>query len=163
DTMAAGDGLCNAAAVRVLVEEGRRYVQELIDWGTEFDRDERGAPVLAQEGAHSVRRVLHARDATGREIGRVLGARLLQCNRVTLFDHSLAVQLIVEAGRVTGVRYLDAEGRLSEARADATLIATGGAGQVYRDTTNPAVATGDGIALAYWAGARVADLEFVQF
>ena len=163
DTIAAGDGLCDPAAVKVLVEEGRRYVNELISWGALFDRDAQGAPVLAQEGAHSVRRVLHARDATGREIGRVLAERLKTCTRVTVLDHALVNQLNVEDGRVVGVRFLDAQGQLAEARGRATLLATGGAGQVYRDTTNPAVATGDGIALAYWAGARVSDLEFVQF
>jgi L-aspartate oxidase len=165
DTLAAGDGLCDPTAVQVLVEDGRRYVDELMAWGARFDRDADGALALAQEGAHSVRRVLHAHDATGREIGRVLAERLAACGTVTVLDHALAVQLIVneQAGRVVGVRSLDAGGRLTEARGGATLLATGGAGQVYRETTNPAVATGDGIALAYWAGARVTDLEFVQF
>jgi len=163
DTIAAGDGLCDPAAVRVLVEDGRRYVDELIAWGAEFDRTSGGALALAREGAHAVRRVLHARDATGREIGRVLAARLAGCSTVTVVDHALAVQPIVEDGVVAGVRFLDAAGRLGEVRAGATLLATGGAGQVYRETTNPAVATGDGIALAYRAGARVQDLEFVQF
>jgi L-aspartate oxidase len=165
DTIAAGDGLCDPAAVRVLVKDGRRYVDELMLWGARFDRDADGALALAQEGAHAVRRVLHARDATGREIGRVLAERLAGCGTVTVLDHALAVELIVDGqgGGVAGVRYLDAAGQLAEVRAGATLLATGGAGQVYRETTNPAVATGDGIALAYWAGARVTDLEFVQF
>jgi L-aspartate oxidase len=163
DTMAAGDGLSDEAAVRVLVGEGRRYVQELLDWGAAFDREPDGRPALAREGAHSVRRVLHARDATGREIGRVLFERVRSHQSVTVEEHALAIQAIVEDGFVRGVRFLDRDGRLSEARARATLIATGGAGQAYRETTNPPVATGDGIGLAYFAGARVADLEFVQF
>jgi L-aspartate oxidase len=163
DTHAAGDGLCDDAAVQVLVGEGPRYVRELIEWGAKFDRQPDGSLALAREAAHSVRRVLHAADATGREIVRVLAARLPAAQAITVVDHATVVQAIVEHNRVVGVRYLDAAGRLGDARARATLIATGGAGQVYRETTNPVVATGDGVALAYLAGARVADLEFVQF
>ena len=163
DTLAAGDGLCDARAVDVLVGEGPRYVQELLAWGAAFDRGADGALDLAREGAHSVRRVLHARDATGREIGRALAERLLTQASVTVVPHALAVQAVVEDGSVVGARFLDAQGALREARAGATLLATGGAGQIYRETTNPDVATGDGIALAYLAGARVIDLEFVQF
>ena len=118
---------------------------------------------LAREAAHAVRRVLHARDATGREIARVLGERLRREANLTVIDHALAVSLIVEGGRVAGVRFIDEQGQWVDARARATLVATGGAGRVYSDTTNPAVATGDGIALGYLAGADVADLEFVQF
>ena len=163
DTIAAGDGLADEQAVQVLVEEGPRYVRALIEWGAAFERSADGSLDLAREGAHRVRRVLHAKDATGREIARVLGSRLTQIPGVAVIDHAVAVQLIVERGGVVGVRYLDAEGQLSEVRARATLIATGGAGQVYRETTNPAVATGDGVTLAFLAGARVCDLEFVQF
>lgn len=163
DTHVAGDGLCDAAAVDVLVSEGPRYVHELLDWGAAFDRGADGALDLAREGAHSVRRVLHAHDATGREIARVLAAHLVGHANIEVVDHAVAVQAIVEGGVVAGVRFINAQGRLTEARAGATLLATGGAGQVYRETTNPAVATGDGVALAWLAGARVADLEFVQF
>jgi L-aspartate oxidase len=163
DTVAAGDGLADERAVRVLVEDGPRYVRELIDWGAAFDRAADGSPDLAREGAHAVRRVLHAKDATGREIARALAGRLAGLPGITVIDHALAVQLIVSDRRVEGVRFLDADGRLSEARANATLLATGGAGQVYRETTNPVVATGDGVSLAFLAGARVTDLEFVQF
>lgn len=163
DTMVAGDGLCDARAVEVLVAEGPRDVRELADWGAAFDRAPDGSLDLAREGAHSVRRVLHAHDATGREIARVLAARLAGRSAVEVIDHATAVQAIVEDGVVVGVRFLDRDGRLAEARAGATLLATGGAGQVFRETSNPTVATGDGVALAYLAGARVADLEFVQF
>jgi L-aspartate oxidase len=163
DTHTAGDGLCDARAVDVLVSEGPAYVRELIDWGAAFDRASSGELDLAREGAHSVRRVLHAHDATGREIARVLFARLQGHPALRIVDHATAVQAVVEADGVKGVRFLDERGRLVEARATATLLATGGAGQVFRETTNPAVATGDGVALAYLAGARVADLEFVQF
>jgi len=163
DTLAAGDGLCDPEAVRVLVEEGPGYVRELSAWGAGFDRRTDGAFDLAREGAHTVRRVLHAHDATGREIARVLAARLMTAPQVAVIDHALAIQALVEGGRVCGVRFLDGAGAVREARARATLLATGGAGRVYRETTNPAVATGDGMALAYLAGARVGDMEFVQF
>ena len=163
DTMRAGDGLCDEQAVDVLVSDGPAFVRELIEWGAAFDRHSDGSLDLAREGAHSARRVLHAHDATGREIGRVLAERLATLRKVEVRDHAVVVQAIVEDGAVAGVRFLDADGRLGEARATATLLATGGAGQIYRETTNPAVASGDGVALAYLAGARVADLEFVQF
>jgi L-aspartate oxidase len=163
DTIRAGDGLCDEAAVRVLVEEGVVDVRELVDWGTGFDREADGRPALGREAAHSVRRVLHAGDATGREIGRVLRERVSALPSVATIHHALVTELLVEGGKALGVRYFDRDGRPHEVRAHATLLATGGAGQVFRETTNPPVATGDGIALAYHAGARLADLEFVQF
>ncbi|MES1254801.1 MAG: L-aspartate oxidase [Acidobacteriota bacterium] len=163
DTIRAGDGLCDEDAVRVLVEQGPVYVHELLEWGTRFDRDAAGRPARGREAAHSVRRVLHAADATGREIGRVLWERVSGLPSVAIINHALVTELIVEAGCVRGVALIDRAGAVQEIRATATLLATGGAGQVFRETTNPAVATGDGIALAYHAGARVADLEFVQF
>ena len=163
DTIRAGDGLCDEDAVRVVTEEGPRYVGELLAWGAQFDRDADGRPALGREAAHSVRRVLHAGDATGREIGRVLWTCVAGLAPVTTIDHAFVIDLIVEDGRTRGVTYIDREGVRQEVRAGATLLATGGAGQTYRETTNPVVATGDGIALAYHAGARVADLEFVQF
>jgi L-aspartate oxidase len=163
DTMSAGDGLCLAEAVDVLVREGPRYVRELIDWGVAFDRDARGQPALGREAAHSVRRVLHVRDATGRSLGQVLGQTAAGHPRVRVFDDALAMSLIVRGGVCRGATFLDRDGRVREADAERTLIASGGAGQVFRETTNPAIATGDGIAMAFEAGARVADLEFVQF
>jgi L-aspartate oxidase len=163
DTIRAGDGLCDEAAVHVLVEHGGDGVRELIAWGAAFERNDDGSLALGREAAHSVRRVLHAGDATGREIGRVLWNRVSALQAASTIDHALVTELIVEDHRVCGVAYFDRDGRRCEARARATLLATGGAGQVFSDTTNPAVATGDGIALAYHAGARVADLEFVQF
>jgi len=163
DTIRAGDGLCDPHAVDVLVSEGPRYIRELVDWGAAFDRRPDGTLDFAREGAHAVRRVLHAKDATGREIARVLGSRLTGLPSVEVRDHATAVQLLVNDNAVAGVRFLDRHGQLGEASARATLLATGGAGQVFRETTNPGVATGDGVALGYLAGARVADLEFVQF
>jgi L-aspartate oxidase len=162
DTIAAGDGLCVPDAVRALTEEGPRYVRELIEWGAEFDREPDGSPALGREAAHSVRRVLHARDATGREIGRVLWQKVAVHPRVTVYDDALAMSLLTRRGECIGATFVR-NGGLEQIEAGRTLIATGGAGQVYRETTNPAIATGDGIAMAFDAGARVADLEFVQF
>jgi L-aspartate oxidase len=162
DTLAAGDGLCDEAAVRMLVESGPRDVAELVAWGALFDRDADGRLALGREAAHSVRRVLHARDAPGREIGRVLWQRAAAGPSVQVIEHAHAVSLIVRDGACIGVRYIEG-GVMRDAFAAATLLATGGAGQVYRETTNPEVASGDGIAMAWLAGARVADLEFVQF
>ena len=165
DTIAAGDGLCDPAAVKVLVEEGPRYVRELMEWGAAFDRDPDGSPALAIEGAHSRRRVLHARDATGREIGRVLWRRASALADVRTSDYARAVELVIdpEDGRCSGARVLHEDGQTSVVTARTVLLATGGAGHVYSDTTNPPVATGDGVAMAYRAGAAVTDLEFVQF
>jgi L-aspartate oxidase len=162
DTIAAGDGLCEEDAVRVLVEEGVGYVNELLDWGAAFDRDRNGQLALGREGAHRARRVLHARDATGREIGRLLWSRVATERRVRVLNHARVFDLIVRDDRCLGARYLDGD-RIREYDADAVLLATGGAGQVFSDTTNPAIATGDGIAMGWRARARVADLEFVQF
>jgi L-aspartate oxidase len=163
DTIRAGDGLCDEAAVRVLVEQGPPYVQELVDWGTKFDREADGNLSRGREAAHSVHRVLHAGDATGREIARVLWTRVSQLKSVETANHALVTELLVEGHRCVGVRFYDQLGFPRDARATATLLATGGAGQVFRQTTNPRVATGDGVALGFHAGARVADLEFVQF
>jgi L-aspartate oxidase len=163
DTLKAGDGLCDEQAVRVLVEEGPRYVHELVAWGAGFDRDARGELALGLEAAHSVRRILHARDATGRSIGRALWEQVLPLGSVAAVNHAFVTDLVVKDGCVAGVWFFEQSGNRRFAAARAVLLATGGAGQVFSETTNPAVATGDGIALAYNAGARVADLEFVQF
>ena len=165
DTLAAGDGLCDERAVAVLVEDGPRYVRELMAWGAGFDRRPDGTPDLALEAAHSARRVLHARDATGREIGRTLWERVSPMSNVRIHPHARAVALLVEGGACVGVEFLqgDGAGTRASARARCTLLATGGAGQVFSETTNPPVATGDGVAIAWRAGAGVADLEFVQF
>jgi len=163
DTIRAGDGLCRPEAVEVLVAEGPPDVRELIGWGAAFDRAADGSLALAREGAHSVRRVLHARDATGREIARVLAERVRALPTVEVRDHAAVVGLVIGDGRVVGARVVGRGGETRDVIARATLLATGGAGQVYRETTNPSVACGDGITLAYLAGARVVDLEFVQF
>ena len=163
DTLAAGDGLCVEEAVRVLVTDGPTYVRELIEWGVGFDRDSSGNPALGREAAHSVRRVLHARDTPGREIGRVLWQKVQSHPRVQVFDDALAMALTTLDGECRGAVFIDRRGAIEKVEAARTLIATGGAGQVFRETTNPEIATGDGIAMAFDAGARVTDLEFIQF
>jgi L-aspartate oxidase len=162
DTIAAGDGLCDPAAVDILVREGPRYVQELIDWGAGFDWNADGSIALGRESAHSVRRVLHAKDATGREIARLLWSRVAGHRRIRVLNDALARDLLGD-GECTGVAFVTGDGGFGKVFATRTLLATGGAGQVFRETTNPAIATGDGIAMAIHAGARVVDLEFVQF
>lgn len=164
DTLRAGDGLCRPEAVKLLVEEGPHYIQQLIEWGTQFDRA--GTKLaFTREAAHSRSRILHAQgDSTGREISRALFARAQSIPHLQFRAHTFTTELILEGGRVTGLRFLDElEGTLHEVLAGAVLLATGGLGQVYRETTNPEVATGDGVAVAYAAGADLSDLEFVQF
>jgi L-aspartate oxidase len=163
DTLAAGDGLCLPEAVDVLVREGPRYVRELMEWGATFDADQSGNPALGREAAHTVRRVLHVRDATGRSIGQVLWQMVSTHPQVQVFGDALALSLSMRDGHCVGATFLDRDGLVEEVVAARTLIATGGAGQVYRETTNPPIATGDGIAMAFEAGARVTDLEFIQF
>jgi L-aspartate oxidase len=147
----------------VLVTEGPRYVHELIEWGVAFDRDDEGRPALGREAAHSVRRVLHARDTPGREIGRVLWERVIARPGITVRDDAQALSLVTRDRACHGAAFLGRDGRLEQVEAARTLVATGGAGQIFRETTNPDIATGDGIAMAFEAGARVIDLEFVQF
>jgi L-aspartate oxidase len=163
DTVNAGDGLVNREAARVLVEEGRLRVEELLRWGTDFDR-EAGKLMLTREGAHSRNRILHAHgDATGAEIGRSLLRHARGIEKIKLQEWTTTTDLMVEDGEVAGVELLDRDGKMTRVRARAVLLTSGGAGQVYSDTTNPAVATGDGIAMAWNAGAEIADMEFYQF
>ena len=165
DTVAAGDGLVNREAARVLVSEGPERVEELLEWGTAFDRAAKGGELLrTREGAHSLSRILHANgDATGREIAVSLLRHARAIPQIELMEWTTSVDLLVESGRVVAATLLDGEGGLRSVEACAVLLASGGAGQVYSDTTNPAVATGDGIAMAYRAGAAVSDMEFYQF
>jgi L-aspartate oxidase len=163
DTLAAGDGLCVPEAVDTLVREGPHYVRELMAWGATFDAGQDGTPALGREAAHTVRRVLHVRDATGRSIGQVLWQMVSSHPQVQVCDDALALSLSTQDGECCGATYLDRDGRVATVVATRTLVATGGAGQVYRETTNPPIATGDGIAMAFEAGARVTDLEFIQF
>ncbi len=163
DTIAAGDGIVNPDAAHVLVEEGPERIQELIDWGTQFDRH--GTKLtFTREAAHSRSRVLHAHgDSTGREIGRALHARAASLKNISFCEFEFTSALHVEGGRVCGVELISTEGAVHLVAANSVLLATGGGGNVYSNTTNPAVATADGVAMAYRAGAEISDMEFVQF
>jgi L-aspartate oxidase len=165
DTLRAGDGLSNPRAVHVLVEEGPARVEELIAWGAEFDRE--GSKLLfAREGAHSRSRVLHAHgDSTGQEIARTLAQKAASLTNIEFRTFGAMTDLLLDSqAGIAGATVLDAaSGELTAVRARAVLLATGGLGRVFRDTTNPDVATGDGVAAAYRAGAEISDIEFVQF
>ena len=168
DTKMAGDGLVDAAAAAVLVREGPERVAELLAWGTNFDRhlsgDRIGELMLTREGAHSRNRILHANgDATGREISRSLLAHARTTKNVELAEWTMITGLVVENGRCVGVELLDQDNVQHTVYAKAVLLASGGAGQVYSDTTNPAVATGDGISVAMETGVELSDMEFYQF
>jgi L-aspartate oxidase len=163
DTLRAGVGLCDVQAVRVLVDEGPRSVHELISLGAVFDRGPGGGLALAREGGHSMARVLHAGGtATGAEVERTL-VEAVRESAAAILEGWFALDLIVETGRCRGVEALDPAGARREVRASHVLLASGGCGQLYEVTTNPAEATGDGVAMALRAGAVVADVEFVQF
>jgi len=162
DTIKAGAGLCNEAAVRVLVEEGPSRISELIEWGAEFDHE--GTKLaFTMEAAHSRRRILHAHgDSTGKELERVLISKARSKKNIERLPFSTALDLIIESGTCRGGCAISAnDGYYIEAKS--TVLATGGAGQTFSRTTNPAVATGDGMAIAYRAGAILEDMEFVQF
>lgn len=164
DTMSAGDGLCDTEAVRTLVREGPGEIRQLIEWGAEFDRDGETL-ALTREGAHSRNRILHAHgDSTGQEIARALYRKAASLANIEFRSFAATTDLLVEDGEVAGALVFDGGGRRRlEVRARAVLLATGGLGRVYRDTTNPDIATGDGVSIAYHAGAEVSDIEFVQF
>ncbi|MCP9449484.1 MAG: L-aspartate oxidase [Nitrospira sp.] len=164
DTVDAGHGLCRLEAVRVLVEEGPERIQELIRWGANFDKVG-GKFAFAREAAHSRSRILRARgDATGNEMVRVLMAHAARQAKIRRMDFHFTVDLIVEDGRCCGAVALNEHsGELCVLPAKAVVLSTGGAGQIYARTTNPPSATGDGMAMAYRAGARLQDMEFVQF
>jgi L-aspartate oxidase len=169
DTMVAGVGLCDPAAVEVLVTEGPARVRELMRWGAEFDRNPDGSLMMTREGGHHAHRIVHAGgDATGAEVQRALHTAVLRDPWIRLVEHALVLDLLrAPDGRACGIT-LHVLGEGSEDGVGAILgravvLATGGMGQVYASTTNPAVSTGDGVALALRAGAVVTDVEFVQF
>jgi len=163
DTLAAGAALCDAAAVEVLVEEGPARVRELQTAGAEFDLDPNGQLKLGREAAHSTNRIVHAHgDQTGAEVARTLIERVRASTRIRVLERARVLELIVARGAAAGVRASIA-GKAVEIIADATVFAMGGSGQVYRYTTNPMVATGDGYAIAHRAAVTLADMEFVQF
>lgn len=174
DTLNAGAGLCDEAMVRMIVTDGPERIGELIEAGVQFDEreSENGRELdLGREGGHSKRRILHARDATGRAIEQALLAAVAASPNIEMLDHHMAVDLITAAklGYTTGDRVLglyvldEARGAVETIRTDRLVLATGGCGKVYLYTTNPAVATGDGVAMAWRAGASIANMEFIQF
>jgi L-aspartate oxidase len=175
DTLSAGDGLCDRAVVEAVVAAGPARVRELIAWGVEFERGGDGLHDLGREGGHTRRRILHARDMTGRAIESALLRAVSASPYVRMLEHHLAVDLITDGklglaepgqsgDRVRGLYVLDTLGnRVSTFSAPVVVLATGGVGQVYLYTTNPDIATGDGIAMAHRAGAEIRDMEFVQF
>jgi L-aspartate oxidase len=175
DTLTAGAGLCNEEAVRTIVTEGPAAIQELINWGVHFDErvleDGHRELDLTKEGGHSKRRVLHYHDTTGREIEQRLVSAVGETTNVTVLQNHMAVDLITTGklgftteDRVVGIYVLDeAMGAVKWLRSDRVILATGGCGKVYLYTTNPSIATGDGVAMAWRAGAAIANMEFIQF
>ncbi|MBI5050650.1 MAG: L-aspartate oxidase [Nitrospirae bacterium] len=162
DTIKAGNGLCKEEAVKVLVEEGPAVILELISWGAEFDR-EGSRLAFTREAAHSRRRILHAHgDSTGKELERVLIKKVRTFPSVSRYDFAFTTDLIIEDNRCVGAVVLK-DKEVIPIYAKAVILATGGAGQLYSRTTNPLIATGDGIAIAYRAGAVLDDMEFIQF
>jgi L-aspartate oxidase len=163
DTLMAGAGLCSSTAVDALVNEGPEGVHELIRLGTLFDKED-GVLALTQEGAHSHRRILHANgDATGYEIVRALAEQVAEHENIEVWDDHYVIDLITEGGECVGALLQRSGGGRLFLQGDATILCSGGAGQLFRYTTNPEVATGDGIAIAYRAGAHIRDMEFIQF
>jgi L-aspartate oxidase len=164
DTLYAGDGLCDQGAVHTLVEEGPAAIQDLIDWGAEFDREGQKLS-FTREGAHSRNRILHAHgDSTGREIARTLYRKAASLPNVHFESYSAITDLLIANGRAAGAVIFDEKSAtLQDVRARAVLLATGGLGRVFKETTNPDVATGDGVAMAWRAGAEISNIEFVQF
>lgn len=176
DTLDAGDGLCDEEVVRMVIEEGPKRVQNIIDWGTRFDKNNKGDYDLGMEGGHSESRILHFKDLTGWEIQRALNEKVAQYPNVQLHEHYFAINLITQhhlgrhVSKLTegiecyGAYVMDLETETVQTILARTIVlATGGAGQIYKSTTNPTIATGDGIAMLYRAKGRVANMEFVQF
>ncbi len=168
DTLVAGAGLCDLAVVEKVVKEGPDRLRELIEWGVQFDRDATGNLALGREGGHTAHRIIHYKDSTGFQIADALLRHVGTLPNVTLLDHHFALDLVTEkhgdSSTCVGVRVLDVRNRLAKIiAARATVLCTGGIGQVYSNTTNPPIATGDGIAMAHRAGALIRDMEFVQF
>lgn len=177
DTLEAGDGLCDEATVRDIVREGPERIRELIDFGLRFSQLENGEFDLGREGGHSQRRILHVKDMTGKAIENALLTQVARSPRIAMLEHTFAIDLITrkkvegrpkgnspETDRVVGLYALDVRAdRVVTFSAPVVLIATGGIGQVYLYTSNPDIATGDGIAMAYRAGVPVANMEFIQF
>lgn len=176
DTLDAGDGLCDEEVVEMVIKDGHNVVQEIIEWGTRFDQRQDGDYDLAKEGGHSEHRILHYKDITGREIQRALNEYAKSFPNINVVEHYFSIDIITQhhlgknITRLTpgtecyGAYVMDKESKeILTILAKSTILATGGAGQVYKSTTNPTISTGDGIAMLYRAKGRVANMEFVQF
>ncbi len=164
DTETVGMGLSDKRIVRIITRSAPEEIQWLTDIGVKFDRDENGGYSLGKEGAHSRRRILHAHgDRTGRELVRALRAAVRESRHIKIVENHFAADLVKRNGRITGVILRDRDGGWTFLRSENTVLATGGIGAIYRQTTNPVESTGDGLAMAFRAGVRLADMEFVQF
>lgn len=176
DTLIAGDGMCNEEVVRLVVQQGPRQIDELIKWGTKFDKEKNGRYDLAKEGGHSEHRILHHKDNTGAEIQRALSEEVLHHQNIDVYEKYFAVDIITQhhLGSLVKRRHSDIEcygiyaleidsGNVLTIHSKVTLMATGGTGNLYSTTTNPPIATGDGIAMVYRAKGTVENMEFVQF
>jgi len=164
DTLVCGDGLSKRAVVEKIVREGPTRIQELIELGVKFSRTAKGKLDLGMEGGHSKRRVVHAKDLTGQEIEAALLNAVSKSPSVKLFENQIAINLAIKQNRCLGCYALDTEKSVvRNFIAKITVLATGGIGRVYLHTTNPDIATGDGIAMAYRAGATIMNMEFTQF
>ncbi|MFT3683193.1 MAG: L-aspartate oxidase [Ferruginibacter sp.] len=176
DTLIAGDGLCNKEVVEIVVKEGVDRIREIIEWGAQFDKEPDGDFKLGKEGGHSEFRILHHKDVTGKEMERALLAAIAKQKNIELISHCFVLDIITQhhlGFLVTkstpdvecyGVYVLNLEtNKIEKILASITLLATGGNGQVYRSTTNPAIATGDGVAMVYRAKGRIENMEFIQF
>lgn len=164
DTLIAGDGLCNPKVVERVIKEGPQYFKALINWGSQFDQTHKNGFDLGKEGGHSHHRVVHHKDITGAEIERALINKVLSLQNITILDHHFAIDLIVMDNTCYGIHVLNTITNCKEyILAQSTTLATGGIGQLYGHTTNPVVATGDGIAMAHRAYAKVSHMEFIQF
>jgi L-aspartate oxidase len=176
DTLIAGDGLCNEKVVEIVVKEGPQRIREIIEWGAQFDKDPDGDYSLGKEGGHSVNRILHHKDVTGKEMERALLQRIQSLPNINLITHCFVVDIITQhhlgylVTKATtdiecyGVYLLNLESKqIQKLLAAVTVLATGGNGQAYRTTTNPRIATGDGVAMVYRAKGRIENMEFIQF
>lgn len=163
DTLAAGGGVCDEEVVRMVVQQAPERLCELIDLGVEFDRDTSGSFDLALEGGHSQPRILHHSDSTGAEIEQALLRAVRELPNITLLENYFAESLLTKEDKCIGVRYIDPDGNYRKVAAGSVILCTGGCGQLFAKTTNPAVATADGLAMAHRAGARLAGMQYIQF
>ena len=164
DTLICGDGLCDESVVEMVITEGPKRLKELIEWGAKFDKNNQGTLDLGKEGGHSENRVVHHKDQTGQEIQRAILSQVHQKENITVLDYHLAIDLITENNNCLGAYVLDQKTKeVLTFQSDFTLLATGGIGHLYGHTSNPVIATGDGIAMAYRANAVIKEMEFIQF